>query len=98
MYGFMKKCDGHKLCVKSRIDSSFDRFFVHRLGNSKYWLFPTYLAHGKSYEHGFTKKYDSHKLFVELRVESSFDHFFVYIWKFKILAILRKEREVWQNF
>ncbi|RRT61561.1 hypothetical protein B296_00007071 [Ensete ventricosum] len=34
---FMKKCNGHKLFVKSR----FDRFFVHRLGNSKYWPLPT---------------------------------------------------------
>ncbi|RRT70607.1 hypothetical protein B296_00014077 [Ensete ventricosum] len=40
--GFMKKHDGHKHCVKSRGESSFDRFFVHRLGNSKYWPFPTY--------------------------------------------------------
>ncbi|RZS25892.1 hypothetical protein BHM03_00059165 [Ensete ventricosum] len=23
-------------------ESSFDRFFVHRLGNSKYWSFPSY--------------------------------------------------------
>ncbi|RWV78089.1 hypothetical protein GW17_00060998 [Ensete ventricosum] len=37
-HGFMKKCDGHKLCA----ESSFDRFFVHRLGNSKYWTFPSY--------------------------------------------------------
>ncbi|RWW54789.1 hypothetical protein BHE74_00038607, partial [Ensete ventricosum] len=41
-HGFVKKCDGHKLCTKSRVESSFDRFFVHRLGNSKYWSFPTY--------------------------------------------------------
>ncbi|RWW83246.1 hypothetical protein BHE74_00008243 [Ensete ventricosum] len=33
---FAKKCDGHKLCVKSRAKSSFDLFFVHRLKNSKY--------------------------------------------------------------
>ncbi|RWV77903.1 hypothetical protein GW17_00061212 [Ensete ventricosum] len=39
---FHKKCDGHKLCAKSRAESSFDRFFVHRLGNSKYWPFPMY--------------------------------------------------------
>ncbi|RRT44591.1 hypothetical protein B296_00044253, partial [Ensete ventricosum] len=39
---FMKKCDGHKLCVKSCAKSSFEQFFVHRLGNSKYWPFPTY--------------------------------------------------------
>ncbi|RWW56490.1 hypothetical protein BHE74_00036784, partial [Ensete ventricosum] len=30
--GFMKKCDDQKLCAKS----SFDRFFVHHLRNSKY--------------------------------------------------------------
>ncbi|RWW01927.1 hypothetical protein GW17_00035001, partial [Ensete ventricosum] len=36
--GFTKKRDGHKLCA----ESSFDRFFVHRLGNSKYWSFPSY--------------------------------------------------------
>ncbi|RRT31676.1 hypothetical protein B296_00054676 [Ensete ventricosum] len=28
-HGFMKKRDGHKLCA----ESSFDRFFVHHLGN-----------------------------------------------------------------
>ncbi|RWV85512.1 hypothetical protein GW17_00052689 [Ensete ventricosum] len=37
-YGFVKKCNGHKLCAKSR----FDRFFGHRLGISKYWPFLTY--------------------------------------------------------
>ncbi|RZS14604.1 hypothetical protein BHM03_00046316 [Ensete ventricosum] len=41
-YGFMKKCDGYKLCTKSHAYLSFDRFFVHRLGNSKYWSFPSY--------------------------------------------------------
>ncbi|RRT58820.1 hypothetical protein B296_00046284, partial [Ensete ventricosum] len=41
-HGFMKKCNGHKLYAKSCIESSFDRFFVHRLKNSKYWSFPTY--------------------------------------------------------
>ncbi|RWW56983.1 hypothetical protein BHE74_00036259, partial [Ensete ventricosum] len=30
--GFVKKHDDHKLCTKS----SFDRFFMHRLRNSKY--------------------------------------------------------------
>ncbi|RWW55683.1 hypothetical protein BHE74_00037658, partial [Ensete ventricosum] len=35
---FAKKRDRHKLSAKSR----FDRFFVHRLINSKYWSFPTY--------------------------------------------------------
>ncbi|RRT83495.1 hypothetical protein B296_00001447 [Ensete ventricosum] len=37
-HGFAKKCDCHKLCVKS----CFDRFFMHHLGNSKYWPFLTY--------------------------------------------------------
>ncbi|RWW43572.1 hypothetical protein BHE74_00050751 [Ensete ventricosum] len=36
-HGFVKKYDGHKLCSKS----NFDRFFIHRLENSKYWPFPT---------------------------------------------------------
>ncbi|RZS04915.1 hypothetical protein BHM03_00035324 [Ensete ventricosum] len=39
---FTKKLNGHKLCAMSRAESSFDRFFVHRLRNSKYWPFPTY--------------------------------------------------------
>ncbi|RRT31104.1 hypothetical protein B296_00058367, partial [Ensete ventricosum] len=38
-HGLKKKCDGHKLCSKSRAESCFDRFFVHRLENSKYWPF-----------------------------------------------------------
>ncbi|RZS21133.1 hypothetical protein BHM03_00053726, partial [Ensete ventricosum] len=41
-HGFTKKCDGHKLCAKSRAKSSFNMFFMHCLGNSKYWPFPTY--------------------------------------------------------
>ncbi|RRT34917.1 hypothetical protein B296_00044725, partial [Ensete ventricosum] len=41
-HGFTKKCDDHKLCAKSRAKSSFDRFFVHRLGISKCWPFQTY--------------------------------------------------------
>ncbi|RRT31249.1 hypothetical protein B296_00056654 [Ensete ventricosum] len=36
--GFTKKCNGHKLCA----ESSFDRFFMHRLENSKYSFFPSY--------------------------------------------------------
>ncbi|RWW75599.1 hypothetical protein BHE74_00016367, partial [Ensete ventricosum] len=34
-HSFMKKRDGHNLCVKSRVDSSFDQFFMHHLKNSK---------------------------------------------------------------
>ncbi|RWW62111.1 hypothetical protein BHE74_00030787, partial [Ensete ventricosum] len=41
-HGFVKKRYGHKLCAKS----SFDRFFMHRLENSKYWPFPVYSAMG----------------------------------------------------
>ncbi|RRT31138.1 hypothetical protein B296_00056024 [Ensete ventricosum] len=37
-HGFPKKRDGHKLCA----ESSFDRFFVHSLGNSKYWPLTIY--------------------------------------------------------
>ncbi|RWW48050.1 hypothetical protein BHE74_00045912 [Ensete ventricosum] len=37
-HGFPKKRDGHKLCAML----SFNRFFVHHLGNSKYWPFPMY--------------------------------------------------------
>ncbi|RZS21755.1 hypothetical protein BHM03_00054437, partial [Ensete ventricosum] len=35
-HGFLKKRDGHKLFTMSRSESSFDRFFVHPLRNSKY--------------------------------------------------------------
>ncbi|RRT81767.1 hypothetical protein B296_00012073 [Ensete ventricosum] len=45
-HGFAKKCNGHKLCAMSRVESSFDRFFMHHLKNSKYWPFPTYLSMG----------------------------------------------------
>ncbi|RRT31947.1 hypothetical protein B296_00043915 [Ensete ventricosum] len=41
-HGFTKKHDGHKLCAKSRAESSFDRFSMHRLENSKFWPFPMY--------------------------------------------------------
>ncbi|RZS17564.1 hypothetical protein BHM03_00049711 [Ensete ventricosum] len=41
-HGFTKKYDGHKLCAKSRAESSFIRLFMHCLGNSKYWPFLTY--------------------------------------------------------
>ncbi|RWV92584.1 hypothetical protein BHE74_00030600 [Ensete ventricosum] len=45
-HGFTKKHDGLKLCTKSCAESSFDRFFVYRLENSKYWSFPTYWPKG----------------------------------------------------
>ncbi|RRT31196.1 hypothetical protein B296_00058996, partial [Ensete ventricosum] len=34
-HSFMKKCNGHKLCTTSRAESSFVRFLVYRLENSK---------------------------------------------------------------
>ncbi|RWV83526.1 hypothetical protein GW17_00054856 [Ensete ventricosum] len=34
-HGFTKKCNGHKLCTKSRAMSSFDRFVAHCLRISK---------------------------------------------------------------
>ncbi|RWW84015.1 hypothetical protein BHE74_00007427 [Ensete ventricosum] len=37
-----KELNGHKLCLMSHVDSSFDRFFVHHLENSKYLPFPSY--------------------------------------------------------
>ncbi|RZS17561.1 hypothetical protein BHM03_00049707 [Ensete ventricosum] len=41
-YGVAIKRDGHKLCAVSRAETSFNRFFVHRLRNSKYWPIPSY--------------------------------------------------------
>ncbi|RRT70002.1 hypothetical protein B296_00026254, partial [Ensete ventricosum] len=41
-YGFTNKSGVHKLCMKS----CFDRFFMHRLRNSKYYLFPMYFPIG----------------------------------------------------
>ncbi|RZS24012.1 hypothetical protein BHM03_00057030 [Ensete ventricosum] len=38
VHGFMKKRYGHKFYAKW----SYDRFYMHRLRNSKYWPFPTY--------------------------------------------------------
>ncbi|RRT81769.1 hypothetical protein B296_00012071 [Ensete ventricosum] len=35
-HSFTKKFNGHKLCAMSHAESSFDRFFMHHLGNSKY--------------------------------------------------------------
>ncbi|RRT31169.1 hypothetical protein B296_00057608, partial [Ensete ventricosum] len=41
-HAFVKKDDGHKLCSKSQAESSFNRFFMHYLRNSKYWSFMMY--------------------------------------------------------
>ncbi|RWV87345.1 hypothetical protein GW17_00050672, partial [Ensete ventricosum] len=51
-HGFMKKCDGHKLCPKS----SFDRFLFHAPSrNFKILAITNVLAHRNSYEQCFTK-------------------------------------------
>ncbi|RRT83494.1 hypothetical protein B296_00001456, partial [Ensete ventricosum] len=98
-HGFVKKCDSHKLCAKS----SFNRFFVYRLGKFKMMAIPNILtlsqkfkilaipnvlAHKKSYEHDCMKKYDGHKLYAKSIISK----------KLKILAIpnvltLRKSYE-----
>ncbi|RWW04580.1 hypothetical protein GW17_00032189, partial [Ensete ventricosum] len=85
-HGFIKKCDGHKLCIRSR----FDRIFMHHLARKvkilaipnvlaqaqkfKILTIPNVLAYEKSYEHGFTKKncYDHN-----LCAKSRFDRYFV---------------------
>ncbi|RRT61562.1 hypothetical protein B296_00007070 [Ensete ventricosum] len=41
-HGFVIKHDSHKFYVKSSVKLRFDRFFMHRLKNSKYWPFETY--------------------------------------------------------
>ncbi|RWW47533.1 hypothetical protein BHE74_00046462, partial [Ensete ventricosum] len=74
-HGLVKKCDGHKLCTKSR----FDRFFMHRLSrNFKILAIPNVLAHRKLYEHSFVIKRDGHKLYAKSRAKSSFDWFLVH--------------------
>ncbi|RRT59963.1 hypothetical protein B296_00045377 [Ensete ventricosum] len=37
-HGFTNKRDSHKLCTKL----SFNQFFTHQLGITKYWPVPTY--------------------------------------------------------
>ncbi|RZS12125.1 hypothetical protein BHM03_00043519 [Ensete ventricosum] len=41
--------------LESRAESGYNQFFVHCLGNSKYWPFPTYLPIG-SYTNTVTRK------------------------------------------
>ncbi|RZS07099.1 hypothetical protein BHM03_00037858, partial [Ensete ventricosum] len=74
--GFVKKCDGHKLCTKSRAKSCFDQFFMHRLKfkilaipnvlaharKIKILAIPNVLAHENSYEKGFVKKLNGHAM------------------------------------
>ncbi|RWV92483.1 hypothetical protein GW17_00045131 [Ensete ventricosum] len=77
-HGFMKKRDGHKLCKKSRVKLSFDRFFRAPSWQLKILVIHYILAHGKLYEHGFMKKCIGHQLCTKPRVKSSFDRFFVH--------------------
>ncbi|RWV95223.1 hypothetical protein GW17_00042167 [Ensete ventricosum] len=72
-HDFMKKRDGHYICMKS----SFDRFLVHHLGSSKYWPFPTYYPMG-SRTSMFSRKNVTVINFAQSRVrKSSFDQFFI---------------------
>ncbi|RRT43080.1 hypothetical protein B296_00027670 [Ensete ventricosum] len=91
-HGFIKKCDGHKLCAMLRSESSFDQFFAHHLRNSKYLPFPT--VEFRSVFRAASRKFKilaipnvlSHGMSYELgftkecksRAESSFDRFFMY--------------------
>ncbi|RRT39689.1 hypothetical protein B296_00044699 [Ensete ventricosum] len=76
-HGFVKKRDSHKVCTKSRAKSSFDKFFVHHLENSKYWPFamigPLEVVRAR-----FPEKSDDHKLCTKSRAKSCFDRIFVH--------------------
>ncbi|RWW64865.1 hypothetical protein BHE74_00027870 [Ensete ventricosum] len=72
----MKKCNGHKLCAKSRFHRVFrapSRNFrilaipnvLAHSRNFKIHTIPNVLAHENSYKHGFVKKCDGHKFFVK---------------------------------
>ncbi|RZS21828.1 hypothetical protein BHM03_00054515, partial [Ensete ventricosum] len=58
----------------SHAEPSFDRFYVHRLENSKYWPLPTYLPMVSRTSMVSRTKRDGRKLCAE----SSFDRFFVH--------------------
>ncbi|RZS14605.1 hypothetical protein BHM03_00046317 [Ensete ventricosum] len=75
-HGFDKKCDGHKLCAKSRA-VKFRSVFRAPSRKFKILAIPDVLGNGKLYEHGFAKKLDGHILCVKSRAESSFDRFYV---------------------
>ncbi|RWV95477.1 hypothetical protein GW17_00041900 [Ensete ventricosum] len=72
-HSFMKKHDGHKLCVKVE----FRLFFRASSQKFKILAIPDVLTHGKSYEHGLVKKHDGHKHCAKSRADSSCDRFFV---------------------
>ncbi|RWW37827.1 hypothetical protein BHE74_00057007, partial [Ensete ventricosum] len=66
-----KKRNGYKLCIKLRVISSFDRFFVHHFKNSKYWPLPTYQAIG-SHTSTVSRKNATVINFAQSRVSISF--------------------------
>ncbi|RZS23399.1 hypothetical protein BHM03_00056316 [Ensete ventricosum] len=70
-HSFMKKCDGHKLCVKSR-RVVFRSIFHASFRKFKILVIPDVLPHG------FAKKRDGHKLCMKSHAESSFDRFFMH--------------------
>ncbi|RWV94952.1 hypothetical protein GW17_00042464 [Ensete ventricosum] len=60
-HGFVKKCDGHKHCTKSRAksitrDVEFRLVFHAPSRKLKMQAILNVLAHGKTYDHGFAKK------------------------------------------
>ncbi|RZS19039.1 hypothetical protein BHM03_00051382 [Ensete ventricosum] len=83
----MKKCDGHKLCV----ESSFKRFFVHRLGNSKYWSFPVEF---RSVFRAPSQKFKILAVPDILAHESSFNRFFMHCLGNRTSTVSRKNAMV----
>ncbi|RWW39014.1 hypothetical protein BHE74_00055728 [Ensete ventricosum] len=81
-HGFMKKRNGHKLCAKSRAESSFDHqvsiCFSCTISEFQNPDHSQRISHGRSYERDFTKKCNGHKLCAKSRVESTFDRFFMH--------------------
>ncbi|RWW36293.1 hypothetical protein BHE74_00058692 [Ensete ventricosum] len=77
VHDFMKKRYGHKFCAKSRSAWSFDWFFLHRLGNSKYWharrISPWEVERAR-----FRKKTRQSYTLRKSRAESSFKRFLVH--------------------
>ncbi|RRT41092.1 hypothetical protein B296_00053708 [Ensete ventricosum] len=72
----MKKCDGYKVCAKSRAKSSsigFSRTIseIQNTGHSQR-ISPSDVVRAR-----FVKKSDDHKLCAKSCVKSSFDRFFV---------------------
>ncbi|RWW87930.1 hypothetical protein BHE74_00003211 [Ensete ventricosum] len=86
-HGFMKKCDGHKLCIASKVGfrsvfhAPSQKFKILAIPNvlahaQKFYILaiPNVLAHRKLYEHHFMKKCDGQKLYAK----TSFDRFIMH--------------------